>query len=63
MNDKQVWLTTEDASKITGYNTEHIRRLVRAGKVDAKKWGREWMIKRSSLIEYMNNEGRGPKSK
>ena len=63
MSETPEWLTTEEASKLTGYNSEHIRRLVRGNKVEAKKWGREWMIKRSSLVEYLKNEGRGPKSK
>ncbi len=57
------WLTTNEATRLTGYNAEHIRRLVRSGKVKAQKWGRDWMIDRVSLFEYLKSEGRGPQEK
>ena len=56
------WITTTDAKTLTGYNAEHIRRLVRAGKIKAKKWGKEWMIERNSLLAYVESEGRGPRT-
>jgi excisionase family DNA binding protein len=57
------WITTAQAAQITGYNAEHIRRLVRLGKVSSKKWGKEWMIDKASLLAYVESEGRGPKAK
>lgn len=59
----EQWITTTQAAQITGYNPEHIRRLVRAGKVASKKWGKEWMIEQASLLAYVQSEGRGPKMK
>jgi excisionase family DNA binding protein len=53
-------LTSTEAAKITGYNEEYIRRLLRSGKVNAKKWGRDWMIDQDSLLEYIEKKGRGP---
>jgi len=54
------WLTTQEAAKLTGYNVEHIRRLVRSGKLKAQKLGRDWVIDRTSLLEYLRTEGHGP---
>jgi len=47
-------LTSEAASELTGYNIQHIRRLVCAGKLDAYRVGRSWLIKMSSLEADLN---------
>ena len=60
MPDK--WITTSEALALTGYNAEHIRRLVRSEKVKARKWGKEWMVDRESLLAYLKTEGRGPRN-
>lgn len=57
------WLTVEEASQLTGYNKEQVRRLARAGKVKVQKWGAAWMIDRSSLLAYIENDGLGPQPK
>ena len=63
MIDNSDWITTAVAVRITGYNEEYIRRILRAGVVNGKKWGREWMVDRESLLLYMKaSEKRGPKS-
>ena len=54
------WLTTQEAAKLTGYNIQHIRRLIRTDKLIARKLGRDWVIDRNSLLDYMKLEGRGP---
>ena len=59
----EEWITTKEAVELTGYNPEHIRRLARRGKVKAKKWMRDWMIEKTSLLSYKVAEGRSPKSK
>ncbi len=60
------WITTDQAVKLTSYHPRHIRRLLRAGLIKGKKWGREWQISRSSLmahVRHMEKLGarRGPK--
>ena len=58
------WITTASAAKLSGFHVEYIRRLVRSGQIHAKKWGREWMVDRNSLLEYLEMERRpGPKQK
>jgi len=58
------WLTTAEAAHLTGYNIQYLRRLVRTKKVESRKWGREWMISRASLLAYKEeNDRRGPRRK
>jgi len=52
------WLTTLDAARLTGYNLEYVRRLVRTKKITARKWGRDWMISKASLLRYKEKEDR-----
>ena len=60
------WLTTQEAAELAGYHPDHVRRLVRAGEIDARKWGHDWMVSKDSLFRYlkkMEEQGgkRGPK--
>ena len=62
------WITVQEASKISGYNEEYITRLIREGKINAKKFGFVWQVSRSSVEAYTSNteklgNKRGPKSK
>ena len=47
------WLKTTEAAEISGYHPNHIRRLIRAGEIMARKWGAALMIDRQSLVEYL----------
>ena len=49
----EEWLTTEQAAELSGYHENYIRRIVRAGKVKAKKFGPTWQISRESMLQYM----------
>lgn len=59
-------LTVEEAAKETGYNEQHIRRLIRTKKIEAVKFGSLYLIKQESLRAYVKqvsqeNDGRyGP---
>ena len=46
-------VTVQAASELTGYNVQHIRRLILAGKLDAYRVGRSWLIKVESLEAYL----------
>ena len=64
----EEWITVSEASKLTGYNEEYITRLIREGKIKAKKFSIVWQVNRSSLLEYHSRteklgNKRGPKSK
>jgi len=56
------WITTTEASKISGFHVEYIRRLIRGGHINARKWGKEWMVDKQSLIDYQKQDNKpGPK--
>jgi excisionase family DNA binding protein len=51
----EKWITVKEASDLSGYNAQYIRRLVRKKKIKSEKWVRDWMLSRSSLMEYMHD--------
>lgn len=61
------WITTGEAVNISRYNAEYVRRLVRTGKLKARKFGTVWQVSRASLQEYIRetehsrDRRRGPK--
>ena len=61
------WLTTEQAAELSGYHVNHLRRLIRAGAIRAKKLSFLWLVHRQSLLDYMaqaeqsDDKRRGPK--
>ena len=65
MSDKekeipQNYISSKEAANELGYTIQHTRFLIREGKLDAVKFGRDWMIVRESVVEYKvqgeNNE-------
>ena len=46
------WITTEQASQLTGYSLAHLRDLLRQGKIKAEKRGGHYWIDRGSILEY-----------
>lgn len=48
------WLTVTEAAEQSGYDPEHIRRLIRDGEIQARKFSIVWMVDRSSLLEYVS---------
>ncbi len=51
--DGEVWMTAIDAAKLSGYNPEYIRELIRKGKIRARKFSIVWQVSRESLLSYM----------
>lgn len=47
------WITTKQAAELSGYHPDHIRRIIRAGEVKARKFGIVWQVERASLLAYM----------
>ena len=59
-------ISVNEAAKITGYHPEHIRRLIREGKIKAEKYISVWLVDRYSLYRYISKmekmgNKRGPK--
>jgi hypothetical protein len=49
------WITTREAVEISGYHPDHLRRLIRAGDVEARKFGIVWQVSRQSLLSYLKD--------
>lgn len=48
------WITTRDATQLSGYHADHLRRLIRAGEVKARKFGIVWQVHKASLLTYIH---------
>jgi len=62
------WLTTYEAVRISGYELDYIRKLIRAKKIAGRKWGQSWQVSRTSLLAFLKSKeqqgqkrGRKPK--
>ena len=47
------WMTTAEAAEFSGYHPEHLRRLIRSGGIEGRKFGIVWQVSRQSLIAYL----------
>jgi len=62
----EEWLTTYEAAKVADYDPDYLRKMVRAGKIKARKWGLSWQINCESLMTFKQESEekggkRGPK--
>ena len=46
---KNRYFTLSQASEISGYSTSHLRHLLRAGRLEGVKLGRDWLIMAQDL--------------
>jgi excisionase family DNA binding protein len=47
------WITTADAAELSGYHVNHIRRLIRTGDIEARKFGPVWQVNRPSFESFL----------
>jgi len=52
------WITTHEASKISGYHPESIRALIRHGRIKGRKFLIVWQVSRSSLLVYLQQQAK-----
>lgn len=53
MNIQAEMLDVEEAAKLANLTIDHLRDLLRQGKIKATKTGRQWRIAKSDLNEYL----------
>jgi len=46
-------LTTKDAAERLGYTVQHVRRLIREGRLRGSRVGRDWLVARDSVDRYV----------
>ncbi|MGD0175834.1 MAG: helix-turn-helix domain-containing protein [Candidatus Bathyarchaeia archaeon] len=51
-------LTTSEASRLTGYDRDHLSLLARRGVVRGSRRGRDWFIHAGSLLQYIQSQPR-----
>ncbi len=47
------YLSTEEAAEILGYSRQHVRVLVRKGRLQGDRVGKNWLVSYSSVQEYI----------
>lgn len=62
----ETWVSVSEAARMSGYDADYIRKLIRAGKVKARKVITVWQVDRASLSTYLKaaektGQKRGPK--
>jgi len=50
---KETHISVSAATKITEYNAQYLRRLLRSEKLQGTKIGQVWLIKLKSLEDYL----------
>lgn len=60
------WISVTEAAQASGYDADYIRKLIRGGKLKARKVITVWQVDRASLAAYMQlvekmGGKRGPK--
>lgn len=57
------WISVKEAAEFTGYSEGHVRYLLTKGRVEGRKFGRDWFTTKEALQEYLDTNPRpGPKS-
>lgn len=49
----EEWLTTNEAARLSGYELDYIRKLMRANLIQGRKWGQSWQVNRRSLLQFL----------
>jgi len=47
------YLTVKTAAKVSGYNQQYLRRLLRANVLQSKRLGQIWLINRDDFLRYL----------
>ena len=48
----KTYLTTTEAASLVNYSPNHIQRLAKEGKIEARKIGKTWAVCKQSVLNY-----------
>lgn len=51
----EVWMSLKDAAKVAGMSAGHLRLLARAGRLEATKFGHDWLTTEAALRRYLDD--------
>ena len=49
---QQQYMTTSEAAEYLGYTIQHTRFLIREGSLHARKFGRDWLVDRQTVLDF-----------
>ncbi len=52
------WITTREAVKLSGFHPDHLRTLIRSGRINGRKYFVVWQVSRRSLVRYLEEQGK-----
>jgi hypothetical protein len=52
------WIALKDAATLANYNLDHLRELLREGKVKGRKVVTVWLVSKSSLERYIKEQSK-----
>lgn len=47
-----LWISTAEGARITGYHEGHVRHLARSGAITGYRIGGTWIVNREELVAY-----------
>jgi hypothetical protein len=50
------WITTREATELSGYRADYLRTLIRQGRVKGRKYFVIWQVERRSLLAYLREQ-------
>lgn len=53
MPDLEEFMTTQEAAALLDYHLESVRRMLRDNELEGIKLGREWLVSRKSVKDYL----------
>lgn len=51
-NNLKEWITAKEAGRILGMTDRRVRQLINEGRLEARRKGNLWLIKRDSVYKY-----------
>lgn len=49
LKNKANYVTSSEAATLLGFSADHVRKLIRTGKIKAERIGRNWIIDKRNL--------------
>jgi excisionase family DNA binding protein len=63
MSQFEDYVTVQDAAERLRIHPESVRRLIRAGRIPAKKFGNAWLVARDELEQFATGYDKRPGNK